>query len=293
MAKILSGKEVASSLEAKLKEDIAALKTRGVTPGLAIIRATDSRPMLSYENNAALRASRLGIDVFKYSFPENACKDELIKAVEEINADRNIHGCIMLRPLPGELRTHEKEISNRLTPEKDIDCMTDISFGGVFTGKSTGFPPCTPQAVIELLDHYAIAIEGKRAAVIGRSLIVGRPAALMLLNRNATVTLCHKKTKDLSSITKESDIIVSAAGCPGLLTKENVSPGQVVIDVSTTWDEKKPNGSGGFGTFTGDAVFEEVESVVDAITPVPGGIGMITIYVLFKHLIEAADNLTK
>jgi methylenetetrahydrofolate dehydrogenase (NADP+)/methenyltetrahydrofolate cyclohydrolase len=115
----------------------------------------------------------------------------------------------------------------------------------------------------------------------------------MLLNRNATVTLCHKKTKDLSSITKESDIIVSAAGCPGLLTKENVSPGQVVIDVSTTWDEKKPNGSGGFGTFTGDAVFEEVESVVDAITPVPGGIGMITIYVLFKHLIEAADNLTK
>ena len=293
MAKILSGKEVASSLEAKLKEDIAALKARGVTPGLAIIRATDSRPMLSYENNAALRAARIGIDVYKYSFPEKACKDELIKTVEEINADRNIHGCIMLRPLPGELRAHEKEISNRLTPEKDIDCMTDISFGGVFTGKSTGFPPCTPQAVIELLDHYAIDLEGKRAAVIGRSLIVGRPAALMLLNRNATVTLCHKKTKDLSSITKESDIIVSAAGSPGLLTKEYVSPGQVVIDVSTTWDEKKPNGIGGFGTFTGDAVFGEVESIVDAITPVPGGIGMITIYVLFKHLIEAANNLTK
>jgi len=293
MAKILSGTEVAASLELKLKEDILSLNKRGVTPGLAILRATDSRPMLSYENNAAARAARLGIKVFKYSFSENSDKNELIEAVEDINADKNIHGCIMLRPLPNELRAHEKMISNLLIPEKDIDCMTDISFGGVFTGNNTGFPPCTPQAVIELLDHYNIPLEGKKTAVIGRSLIVGRPAALMLLNRNATVTLCHSRTRNLKEITRNSDIIVSAAGCPGLLTKEYVSPGQVIVDVSTTWDEKKPNGSGGLGTFTGDAVFEEVKDVVKAITPVPGGIGMITIYVLFKHLIEAADNLIK
>lgn len=194
----------------------------------------------------------------------------------------------MFRPLPKHLKADEREICNRLDPRKDVDCMTDLSNAGVFEGRSDlGFAPCTPQACMEILDFYGIDCKGKNAVVIGRSLVVGKPAAMMLMGRNATVTVCHTKTVDTASIARGADILVSSAGVLGSLTKDFVRPGQVVIDVSINWDPSKKDGKGGIA---GDAVFEEVEPIVEAITPVPGGVGSVTTSVLIGHVVEAAER---
>ena len=165
--------------------------------------------------------------------------------------------------------------------------MTDLSNAGVFMGKKLGFAPCTPQACMEILDYYGIDCKGKNAVVIGRSLVVGKPAAMMLLGKNATVTVCHTKTVDLPAIARQADILVSAAGVLNSLTKDFVRPGQIVIDVSINWDPSKKDGKGGIA---GDAVFSEVEPVVEAITPVPGGVGTVTSSVLVGHVVEAAER---
>ena len=168
--------------------------------------------------------------------------------------------------------------------------MTDLSNAGVFTGKELGFAPCTPQACMEILHHYGIDPKGKRAVVIGRSLVVGKPVAMMLLAENATVTICHTKTVDTPAIARQADILVSSAGVLGSLTKDYVRPGQVLIDVSINWDENKPNAKGGLGAIAGDAVYDEVEPIVTAITPVPGGVGSVTTSVLISHVVEAAKR---
>ena len=166
--------------------------------------------------------------------------------------------------------------------------MTDLSNAGVFTGKDLGFPPCTPQACMEILHHYGIDPKGKRAVVIGRSLVVGKPVAMMLLAEHATITICHTKTVDTPALARRADILISAAGALGSLTKDHVRPGQIVLDVSVNWDPEKPNARGGLGAMAGDAVFEEVEPIVAAITPVPGGVGTVTTSVLMGHVMEAA-----
>ena len=165
--------------------------------------------------------------------------------------------------------------------------MTDLSNAGVYEGKDLGFPPCTPQACMEILDYYGYDLKGKNVCVIGRSLVVGKPAAMMLMKKNATVTVCHTKTVDVPSIARKADIIVTSAGVLGSLTKDYVAPGQTVIDVSINWDPKKKDGKGGIA---GDAVFDEVEPIVDAITPVPGGVGSVTTSVLIGHVISAAER---
>ena len=190
-------------------------------------------------------------------------------------------GVLMFRPLPKHLKADQDEICNRLDPKKDVDGMTDLSNAGVFMGKSMGYAPCTPAACMEILDHYGIDCTGKKAVIIGRSLVVGKPAAMMLMAKNATVTVCHTRTKDVPSVTREADILVSAAGVLRSLTKEYVRPGQIVIDVSINWDEAK-------GGIAGDAVYEEIEPIVEAITPVPGGVGSVTTSVLIGHVVEAA-----
>ena len=197
----------------------------------------------------------------------------------------------MFRPLPKHLKADQNEICNRLAPQKDVDCMTHLSNAGVFEGlKDLGFAPCTPAACMEILDFYGIDCKGKNAVVIGRSLVVGKPAAMMLMGKNATVTVCHTKTVNTAEICKGADIIVSAAGVLNSLTKDYVRPGQVVIDVSINWDANKPNAKGGLGGIAGDAKFDEVEPIVDAITPVPGGVGSVTTSVLMKHVVEAAER---
>ena len=291
MAKLLLGKEVTDALNEKLMERTAALKEQGIIPTLAIIRCGANPSDLCYEKGATKRAELVGVAVKKYELPEDVTKEALMATIDEINGDDSVHGVLMFRPLPKHLKADQDEICNRLDPKKDVDCMTDLSNAGVFEGrKDLGYAPCTPEACMEILDYYGIDCKGKSAVVIGRSLVVGKPAAMMLMGKNATVTVCHTKTVNTAEVARSADILVSAAGVLGSLTKEYVRPGQVVIDVSINWDPNKVNSKGGKGAIAGDAVFEEVEPVVEAITPVPGGVGSVTTSVLMKHVVEAAEK---
>ena len=291
MAKLLLGKEVTDALNEKLMERTAALKEQGIIPTLAIIRCGANPSDLSYEKGATKRAELVGVAVKKYELPEDVTKEALMATIDEINGDDSVHGVLMFRPLPKHLKADQDEICNRLDPKKDVDCMTDLSNAGVFEGrKDLGYAACTPEACMEILDYYGIDCKGKSAVVIGRSLVVGKPAAMMLMGKNATVTVCHTKTVNTAEVARSADILVSAAGVLGSLTKEYVRPGQVVIDVSINWDPNKVNSKGGKGAIAGDAVFEEVEPVVEAITPVPGGVGSVTTSVLMKHVVEAAEK---
>ena len=290
MAKQLLGKEVTAAMNERLQARVAALKEKGVTPKLAIVRCGANPSDLSYEKGAESRAALIGVEVEKFLLPEDVTKEALLAQIAAIHADDSIHGCLMFRPLPKHLKADQDEICNRLAAGKDVDCMTDLSNAGVFTGKKLGFAPCTPQACMEILDYYGIDCKGKTAVVIGRSLVVGKPAAMMLMAKNATVTVCHTKTVDTAAIARQADILVSAAGVLGSLTRDYVRPGQVVIDVSINWDENKPNAKGGKGGIAGDAVYDEVEPIVAAITPVPGGVGSVTTSVLIGHVVEAAER---
>ena len=308
MAKLLLGKEVTDALNASLQTRTAALREKGTVPTLGIIRVGANPSDLSYEKGAVKPAELVGVEVKKFELPEDASKEDVLAVIDQVNADDSIHGVLMFRPLPKHLKADQNEICNRLDPKKDVDCMThmsnagvfegldlgcmtDLSNAGVFEGRSDlGFAPCTPAACMEILDYYGIDCKGKNAVVIGRSLVVGKPAAMMLMGKNATVTVCHTKTVNTAEICKNADIIVSAAGVLNSLTKDYVRPGQVVIDVSINWDANKPNAKGGLGGIAGDACFSEVEPIVDAITPVPGGVGSVTTSVLMKHVVEAAEK---
>ena len=291
MAKLLLGKEVTDALNGDLQKRTAALREKGIVPTLGIIRVGEDPSDLSYERGATKRAELVGVEIRKFLLSADATKEEVLSAIDQINADDSIHGCLMFRPLPRHLKNDQNEICNRLDPKKDVDCMTHMSNAGVFEGLDLGYAPCTPAACMEILDHYGIDCKGKSAAVIGRSLVVGKPAAMMLMGKNATVTVCHTKTPNTAEICRNADIVISAAGVLNSLTAEYVRPGQVVIDVSINWDENKINSKGGRGAIAGDAKFDEVEAIVDAITPVPGGVGAVTTSVLMKHVVEAAEKV--
>ena len=292
MAKLLLGKEVTDAMNADLQVRTAALREKGINPTLGIIRVGANPSDLSYEKGATKRAELVGVDVKKFELPEDATRDDVAALIDQVNADDTIHGVLMFQPFPKHLRPYQSELCNRLDPKKDMDCLTDLSNSGVYPSRSDlGYPPCTPAACMEILDHYGIDCTGKSAVVIGRSLVVGKPAAMMLMKKNATVTVCHTKTVDVPAVCRGADILISAAGVLNSLTKDYVRPGQVVIDVSINWDENKPNARGGKGAIAGDAVFEEVEPIVAAITPVPGGVGSVTTSVLMKHVVEAAEKV--
>ena len=273
MARQLLGKEVTAALNERIKADVAALNAKGVKPTLGIIRVGERPDDLSYE-----RCETLGVEYKKYLLPADVSQEELLKVIDEVNKDENIHGVLMFRPLPKHI--DQTLVENALCAEKDVDCQTDASLGGVFTGKKVGFPPCTPQACMEILDHYGIDCTGKKAVVIGRSLVVGKPAAMMLIKKNATVTVCHTRTVDMPSVTREADILVVAAGRAGVVGADYVAPGQIVIDVGINVNEE--------GKLCGDVDYAAVEPIVDAITPVPGGVGSVTTSVLVGHVVEAA-----
>lgn len=290
MAKLLLGKEVADALTARLCDRAAALRARDVIPTLALIRVGEDPSDLGYENGIRKRAEKIGAAVRGFYLPETAEKEALFSAIDVLNRDETVHGVLLFRPLPKHLKADENEITARLDPKKDVDGMTPLSKSDVFSGRSgLGFPPCTPAACMEILDHYGVACAGKHAVVIGRSKLVGKPAAMMLLQKNATVTVCHTKTVNTAEIAKNADIIISAAGVLKSLTKDFVRPGQVVIDVSMNWDAEKVTAKGK-GGMSGDAVYDEVEPIVDAITPVPGGVGAVTSSVLIGHVVEAAER---
>ena len=290
MAKKLLGKEVNEALVAALQTRTAALKEKGVQPTLGIIRLGENPSDLSYEKGATKRAEEVGVAVKNYILPEDASKEDVLKVIDEVNADASVHGVLMFRPLPKHLKADQDEICNRLAPSKDVDSMTHMSNAGVFEGQDLGYAPCTPAACMEILDHYGIDCKGKNAVVIGRSLVVGKPAAMMLMAKNATVTICHTRTVNTAEICKNADIIVTAAGVLNSLTKDFVREGQIVIDVSMNWNPEKIT-TKGKGGMSGDCVFDEVEPIVEAITPVPGGVGAVTTTVLMKHVVEAAEKI--
>ena len=278
MAKQLLGKEVTAALNERIKADVAKLNEKGIKPTLGIIRVGERPDDLSYERGASKRCETLGVECKKYLLPADVSQEELLKVIDEVNHDDNIHGVLMFRPLPKHI--DQTVVENALAAEKDVDCQTDASLGGVFTGKKVGFPPCTPQACMEILDHYGIDCTGKKAVVIGRSLVVGKPAAMMLIKKNATVTVCHTKTVDMPSVTREADILIVAAGRAGVVGAEYVSEGQIVIDVGINVNAE--------GKLCGDVDYAAVEPIVEAITPVPGGVGSVTTSVLVGHVVEAA-----
>ncbi len=278
MAKQLLGKEVTAAMNEKIKANVAKLAEKGITPTLGIIRVGEREDDLSYERGATKRCETLGVAYEKFLLPQDVSEEELLKVIAQVNADDNIHGVLLFRPLPKHL--NEEKIINALDFAKDVDGITDGSLAGVFAGKPQGFPPCTPQGCMEILDHYGIDCTGKKAVVVGRSLVVGKPAAMMLLKKNATVTVCHTRTKDMPSVVKEADIVIVAAGRAGVVDGSYLREGQVVIDVGINVNEE--------GKLCGDVKYDEAERIVEAITPVPGGAGSVTTSVLVGHVVEAA-----
>ena len=277
MAEILKGAPVAAALTEKLIERSRTLKYK---PTLAILRVGNKPDDISYETGIIKRCEKIGIDVRKILLPEDCENEKIFEAVKNLNDDESVHGVLVFRPLSD--KSTEKRVSEILSPAKDVDCMTSESLASVFTGNNAGYPPCTAQACIELLDHYGIELEGKNVVVLGRSLVIGRPLSIMLQNRNATVTMCHSKTRNLPEICKRTEIIVAAIGKAGFVDSSFVSPGQVVIDIGINVDEN--------GKLCGDVKFDEVSQIVKAITPVPAGVGSVTTSVLAKHVIEACEK---
>lgn len=277
MAELWRGAPAAEALSLRASAQAEELRAAGITPTLAIVRVGERAEDLSYERGAVRRCEGTGVAVERFVLAQDAAQEELTDLLRRINGDRRIHGCLLLRPLPRQM--DEKAVCAVLAPEKDIDGITPSSLAGVFTGSGAGFPPCTAQACMELLAHYGCDPAGKRAVVVGRSLVVGRPAAMLLMGQNATVTICHTKTANLAEECRRGDILLAAAGQPELIKAEHVRPGAVVLDVGIHSMD---------GKLTGDVESAAAEPVAGAITPVPGGVGAVTTCVLALHVIQAA-----
>ena len=280
MAKQFLGKEVVAAVNSRIMADVAALKEKGVTPTLGIVRVGERGDDLSYERGAVKRCETLGVAYEKFLLPADGTQEELMAVIDQVNKNDAIHGVLIFRPLPKHL--DEAAVIKALDPEKDVDGITDGSMVGVFAGTNQGFPPCTPQACMEILDYYNVDCTGKKAVVVGRSLVVGKPAAMMLIKKNATVTVCHTRTVDMPSVVKEADIVIVAAGRAGVVDASYVREGQIVIDVGINVNAE--------GKLCGDVDYASVEPIVEAITPVPGGVGSVTTSVLIGHVVEAAKR---
>lgn len=280
MAVVMKGMEVVNSIKEKLLMEVEELKLKGVTPCLGIVRLGARPDDLAYERGAIKRSEGLGIICKVFEYSEAITQDELVNEIYKINGDSSIHGILLFRPLPKHI--NEDVVKYAISAEKDIDCLNPINVAKVFEGDETGFAPCTPTAVMEMLEHFNIDVTGKRVVVIGRSLVVGKPLAMLLLKKNATVLICHTKTKDIEETCKSAEILIAAAGKAKMVTDAFVSPGQIVIDVGINLDKD--------GNLCGDVDFEKVEKIAGFITPVPGGVGTVTTSVLAKHVIRAAKR---
>ncbi|MBP5314051.1 MAG: bifunctional 5,10-methylenetetrahydrofolate dehydrogenase/5,10-methenyltetrahydrofolate cyclohydrolase [Eggerthellaceae bacterium] len=275
---VLSGKQVAAAINEDVAKRASVLADAGKPATLALLRIGERSDDLSYERSAIKRAEALGIAIRKFELPADADDDAVLGAVKEINEDASIHGCLMFCPLPKHLNA--QAIMDALLPEKDIDGIGSGSFAAIFSDRK-GFAPCTAAACLAVLDYFGVETEGKRVVVVGRSLVIGKPVSMMLLRRNATVTICHSRSKNLSDITKEGDIVVCATGRAKAYGKEYFREGQVILDVGVNFDEQ--------GNMCGDVDFDDVSDMDVSITPVPGGIGSVTTAILMQHVVEAAE----
>lgn len=281
MAELLKGAPVAAAILEDAKARADALKARGVTPVLALLRVGERPEDGSYVNGILKKAPIAGVEIKSVSLPAGTDEASYLAALDALNRDASVHGVLMFRPLPKGI--DEKKACAKLDPAKDVDGCTPLSLAGVFTDTDTGFCPCTAESALRVLQYYQIPLKGKRAAVVGRSLVIGKPVSMLLLRENATVTTCHSRTENLPAVTQSADIVVAALGKTEFLTAEYFKEGQTVIDVGVGWSETKQK-------LCGDADFDSVSPVVSALTPVPGGVGAVTTAVLMNHTVTAAER---
>jgi methylenetetrahydrofolate dehydrogenase (NADP+)/methenyltetrahydrofolate cyclohydrolase len=279
-AKLLTGKEVAQKLDQDIQAEVQALKARSVNPTLRIMIVGEAPDSLYYANSAKKMAEKNGIGCEIEQLAGSMSQDDFVKVLRDRNADRSIHGIIVMRPLPKQIS--EDVVKYVLAPEKDVDCFNPVNAGKIMAGDMTGFPPATPQAVMEILKFYEVSLSGKEAVVIGRSMVVGKPMSMLLLGENCTVTVCHSRTKDLPSVCRRADVLVAAIGKAKMITKDYIKQGATVMDVGINPEGDK---------FVGDVDTEQAKDIAAAITPVPGGVGTVTTRVLLKHVVKAAKLL--
>ncbi len=273
---ILKGLPVANAINEKLMEQVKSIE--GPLPHLAIIRVGERPDDCSYERGAVKKMDKVGVRCTTYTFDADIDNDTFQAEFDKINENPDIDGILMLRPLPKQL--DEKQIENKIDPRKDLDGISPLNLAKVYAGDESGYAPCTAEAVIEMLDYAGIDIKGKRVTVVGRSLVIGKPVNMLLMKRNATVTVCHTKTVDMAGTCKNAEILVAAAGSARMIKKEYVADGAVVIDVGINVDDE--------GNLCGDVDFDAISDIAAAATPVPGGVGSVTTSVLAKHLVKAA-----
>lgn len=280
MAELLRGKPVADAIYAGIAERIEHLRAHNVHPRLALVRVGESEADAAYQRSIIAQAEKAGVKVDVHELPADASRFAIESIIEGVNVDRAVHGCMLFRPLPKGV--DELALCNMIAPQKDVDGVGARSLAGVFMGLRGGFAPCTAQACVEMLDHHGIGLAGEHAVVVGRSLVVGKPAAMLMLACDATVTLCHSGTRDVAAQMRAADIVVCATGRARAFGAECFRAGQTVLDVGTNTDAD--------GVFCGDVDFDAVEPIVAAITPVPGGLGGVTTAVLLSHVVESAER---
>ncbi len=280
MSIILSAKPVVQAMKNQLKEEVSQLKTAGVIPTLGIIRVGNRPDDIYYENSIIKNCQSVGIEAKTYTLDLEIEMEAFTKVLRQVNEDSSVHGILIFRPLPKQL--DENVIKYIIDPNKDIDCMSPLNMVKVLEGDMQGLVPCTPAAVMETLKHYEIKLQGTNVVIMGRSLVVGKPLSMMLLQENATVTICHSKTKDMQGISRQADIIVAAMGKAKLVDENYITENSVVIDVGIN--------DAGDGKICGDVDYDAVVDKVRSITPVPGGIGSITTAILLKHVVVACKK---
>lgn len=281
MANLLLGKPVADAIDQRSIKDVEDLNAKGINPTLAIFKVGNKDNDSAYEKGIDKKSQLLGIKVLKYNFPIDVKEDEFYDALDKANNDANIHSILVFRPLPK--RFDDDYLRNYINPLKDIDGSGDLSLAGVFTNKELGFSPCTARAVIEILDFYNIEVESKNVVVLGRSLVIGKPVSMLLLNKNASVTICHSKTKNIEDIASKADILICAIGKMESINVKYTNPNQTVIDVGISYNEVKQK-------LCGDVNFDDVGNKVLNITPVPKGVGSVTTSVLLNNVVEATKR---
>lgn len=281
MAEILKGKVVADKIKEKMKNDIEELKKNGKIPTLGIVRLGDNPDDISYERSIIKNCEKIGIEAKVFERDINMTTEELIALMEELNNDNTISGVLMFRPLPKHI--DEAKVREALSPSKDVDCMHPMNLARIFEGDMSGFAPCTPKAAMEILLDYGVELEGKNVVIVNRSMVLGKPLAMMMLNHNATVTICHSRTKNLPEITKKADVVVTALGKAKFFDEKYFSENSICIDVGISLDEE--------GNLSGDIDYPVVSELVSKITPVPGGVGSVTTSILLSHVVEACKRM--
>ncbi|MGE5630843.1 MAG: bifunctional 5,10-methylenetetrahydrofolate dehydrogenase/5,10-methenyltetrahydrofolate cyclohydrolase [Caulobacteraceae bacterium] len=277
---VLDCRETAKSIKVELAQAVRTLADNGIKPKLGILRVGNKPSDIAYEKGILKNCDALGIKAEVFELPADILYEHFVRKLEELNNDAGTHGILIFRPLPGLI--DEDKIKNIIKPGKDVDCMGPINLARVFEGDEGGFAPCTPSAVMEIIKYFGIDISGRETVVIGRSMVVGKPLSMMLLKENATVTICHSRTRNIKEIASRADVVVAALGKPRSIGADYIKPGAVVIDVGIN---ECPEGG-----ICGDVDFEQVKDIASMITPVPGGVGAVTTLMLLKHVVQAAER---